>query len=195
MGLAQKIILIVLPIAIAIPALAQVQVGQYRLSRYQQIVTEYKRDGTVVVKVTGNRVVLESADGQIRLEAGVITAESRLRTGQETRLTKARAEGQVTFRLSQPKESRTARGRAEVVLYDDSTRQVTLQNGIFVEVDDPRFLATQKGDRGVIFLGEEDLRVVLEGDPERTETIIQPKRPPAEETKSDTSRPKLSQNL
>lgn len=182
MGLTQKLILIFLLTGVTVPTLAQVQVGQYRLSRYQQIVTEYKRDGTVVVKVTGNRVVLESADGQIRLEASAITAESRLRTGQETRLTKARAEGQVTFRLSQPKESRTARGRAGIVLYDDSTRQVTLQNGIFVEVDDPRFLAAQKGDKGIIYLGEEDLRVVLEGDPERTETVIQPKRLPAEET-------------
>lgn len=183
MGFKQKLILIASLVIAAVPALAQVQVGQYRLSRYQQIVTEYKRDGTVVVKVTGNRVVLESADGQVRLEASSITAESRLRTGQETRLTKARAEGQVTFRLVQTKEKRTARGHAGVVLYDDATRQVTLQNGIFVEVDDPQFVATQKGDRGTIYLGEEDLRVVLEGDPERTETVIQPKRPPAEEPK------------
>lgn len=181
MGLKQKLILIALLTMVAVSALAQVQVAQYRLSRYRQITTEYKRDGTVVVRVTGSRVVLESADGQVRLEANSITAESRLQTGQETRLTKARAEGQVAFRLVQRKEKRTARGSAGVVLYDDSTRQVTLQNGIFVEVDDPQFLATQKGDRGTIYLGEEDLRVVLEGDPERTETVIQPKRPHDEE--------------
>ncbi len=183
MSLRQKLILIISMSVVAIPALAQVQVGHYRLSRYQQIVTEYKRDGTVVVKVTGNRVVLESADGQVRMEASVITAESRLRAGQETRLTRARAEGQVTFRLSQPKENRVARGRAGVVAYDDATRQVTLQNGVFVEVDDPQFTATQKGDKGTIYLGEEDLRVVLEGDPERTETTIQPKSPPTEGSK------------
>lgn len=183
MSLSQKLILILWISVVSMPALGQVQVGQYRLSRYQQIVTEYKRDGTVTVKVTGGRVVLESTDGQVRMEARVITAESRLQTGQATRLTRARAEGQVTFRIAQPKEKRTARGSAGVVLYDDATRQVTLQNGVFVEVDDPRFLATQKGDKGTIFLGEEDLRVVLEGDPERTETVIQPKRPPAEETK------------
>lgn len=183
MVLRQKLILMVCLVGAVVPALAQVQVGRYRLSRYQQIVTEYKRDGTVLVKVTGNRVVLESTDRQLRMEASVITAESRLQTGQETRLTRARAEGQVTFRLTQPKEKRTARGSAGVVLYDDATRQVTLQNGVFVEVDDPRFLATQKGDKGTIYLGEEDLRVVLEGDPERTETVIQPKRPPAEESK------------
>lgn len=182
MRFGQKLILMLYLCIIAVPAMAQVQVGEYRLSRYRQIVTEYKRDGTVVVKVTGDRVVLESADGQIRLEATSITAESRLQTGQETRLTKARAEGQVRFRLSQPKEKRTARGSAGVVLYDDAIRQVSLQNGIFVEVDDPRFLATQKGDRGTIYLGEEDLRVVLEGDPERTETVIQPRRPPSEES-------------
>ncbi len=69
------------------------------------------------------------------------------------------------------------------MLYDEATRQVTLQNGVLVQVDDPQFLATQKGDKGTIYLGEEDLRVVLEGDPERTETVIQPKRPLAEETK------------
>ncbi|GIV15626.1 MAG: hypothetical protein KatS3mg022_1061 [Armatimonadota bacterium] len=183
MSLRQKLILIMCLAAISVSAPAQVQVGQYRLSRYQQIVTEYKRDGTVLVKVTGNRVLLESTDGQLRMEASVITAESRLQTGQQTRLTRARAEGQVTFRLAQPKEKRIARGSAGVVLYDDATRQVTLQNGVFVEVDDPRFLATQRGDKGTIYLGGEELRVVLEGDPERTETIIQPKRPPAEETK------------
>lgn len=183
MALRQKLILIVCLAVMSASAPAQVQVGQYRLSRYQQIVTEYKKDGTVLVKVTGNRVVLESTDGQLRMEAGVITAESRLQPGQETRLTKARAEGQVTFRLVQPKEKRTARGSAGVVLYDDVTRQVTLQNGVFVEVDDPRFVATQKGDKGTIYLGEEDLRVVIEGDPARTETVIQPKRPSAEETK------------
>ncbi|MDW8319907.1 MAG: hypothetical protein RMM08_00975 [Armatimonadota bacterium] len=183
MFLRQKLILIITLAVTAVSAVAQVQVGQYRLSRYQQIVTEYKRDGTVVVKVTGDRVVLESTDGLLRMEASIITAESRLRAGQETRLIKARAEGQVTFHLAQPKEKRTARGNAGVVLYDDATRQVTLQNGVFVEVDDPRFLATQKGDKGTIYLGEEDLRVVLEGDPNRTETVIQPKRLPAEETK------------
>ncbi len=164
----------------SVPVLAQVQVGQYRLTRYQQIVTEYKRDGTVVVRVSGNRVVLESTDGQVRLEASTIIAESRLQQGQETRLTRARAEGGVTFRLSQPKEKRTARGSAGVVMYDDATRQVTLQHNIVVEVDDPQFLATQKGDKGTIYLGEEDLRVVLEGDPQRTETVIQPRRPPSE---------------
>lgn len=166
-----------------LPASAQVQVGQYRISRYQQIVTEYKRDGTVVVRVTGSRVVLESLDGQLRLEANVITAESRFQSGQETRLTRAKAEGRVAFRMAQPKENRTARGNAEVVSYDDATRQVTLQNGIFVEVDDPRFSATQKGDRGTIYLGEEDLRVVLEGEPERTETIIRTKPAPTEGAK------------
>jgi len=183
MRFARKPIQIVCALLAAAPVLAQVQVGQYRLSRYQQIVTEYKRDGTVVVKVTGSRVVLESADGQLRMEARTITAESRLQTGQETRLMKARAEGQVTFRLVQPKENRIAQGNAGVVSYDDATRQVTLQDGVFVQVDDPRFLATQKGDRGTIYLGGEDLRVVLEGAPERTETVIQPKRPPAQETK------------
>lgn len=183
MSFSHKVILIFCLTAITVPVLAQVQVGQYRLSRYQQIVTEYKKDGTITIKVTGNRVVLESTDGQMRMEASVITAESRLQTGQETRLTRARAEGQVTFRLVQPREKRTAQGRAGVVLYDDATRQVTLHNGVFVQVDDPQFLATQKGDKGTIYLGEEDLRVVLEGDPERTETVIQPKRPPAEETK------------
>jgi lipopolysaccharide export system protein LptA len=183
MTLSQKITLIACLTVTTIPAPAQVQVGQYRLSRYQQIVTEYKRDGTVLVRVTGNRVVLESTDGQLRIEAGAITAESRLQTGRETRLTRARAEGQVSFRLTQPKEKRTARGTAGVVLYDDATRQVTLQNGVFVEVDAPRFVATQKGDKGTIYLGEQDLRVVLEGDPSRTETVIQPKRPPAEEEK------------
>lgn len=176
MSSAHKLLLIVCLCVVVTRASAQLQVGQYRLSRYQQIVTEYKRDGTVLVRVTGNRVLLESNNGQLRMEASVITAESRLQTGQETRLTRARAEGQVTFRLVQPKEKRTARGNAGVVVYDDATRQITLQGGVFVEVDDPRFLATQKGDRGTIFLGEEDLRVVLEGDPARTETVIQPKR-------------------
>jgi lipopolysaccharide export system protein LptA len=119
----------------------------------------------------------------MRMEASTITAESRLQAGQETRLMRARAEGQVTFRLVQPKEKRTAQGRAGVVLYDDTTRQITLQDGVFVQVDDPQFLATQKGDRGTVYVGEEHLRVVLEGDPERTETVIQPKRPSAEEKK------------
>lgn len=183
MRLTLKLIPLVWLLVAALPALAQVQVGQYRLSRYQQIVTEYKKDGTVTVKVTGNRVVLESTDGQMRMEASAIVAESRLQTGQETRLMRARAEGQVTFRLVQPREKRTAQGRAGAVLYDDATRQITLQNGVFVQVDDPQFLATQKGDKGTIYLGEEDLRVVLEGDPERTETVIQPRRPPAEEKK------------
>lgn len=183
MRLTQKLILIACLTVTMLPALAQMQVGQYRLSRYQQIVTEYKKDGTVTVRVTGNRVVLESTDGQMRMEASTITAESRLQAGQETRLMRARAEGQVTFRLVQPKEKRTAQGRAGVVLYDDTTRQITLQDGVFVQVDDPQFLATQKGDRGTIYLGEEHLRVVLEGDPERTETVIQPKRPSAEEKK------------
>ena len=183
MRLVQKLILMVCFMVTMLPALAQMQVGQYRLSRYQQIVTEYKKDGTVTVRVTGNRVVLESADGQMRMEASSITAESRLQAGQETRLMRARAEGQVTFRLVQPREKRTAQGRAGTVLYDDTTRQVTLQDGVLVQVDDPQFLATQKGDRGTIYLGEEQLRVVLEGDPERTETVIQPRRPPAEEKK------------
>ncbi len=181
MTLKQKLFCTVALALASVPVLAQVQVGQYRLTRYQQIVTEYKRDGTVVVRVSGSRVVLESTDGQLRLEASTITAESRLQPGQETRLTKARAEGGVTFRLVQPKERRTAKGSAGVVVYDDATRQVTLQNNIFVEVDDPQFLATQKGDRGTIYLGEEDLRVVLEGNPERTETVIQPKRPAGED--------------
>jgi lipopolysaccharide export system protein LptA len=177
-------LLLIAHIALTVSSLeAQLQVGQYRLSRYQQIVTEYKRDGTVIVKVSGNRVLLESTDGQLRLEARTITAESRLQAGQETRLMKARAEGQVTFRLVQPKENRTAQGTAGIVAYDDATRQVTLQTSVFVQVDDPRFLATQKGDRGTIYLGEDDLRVVLEGDPNRTETVIQPKSPPAGETK------------
>lgn len=183
MSLGTKLLLILCGTVATACAMAQVQVGQYRLSRYQQIVTEYRRDGTVLVRVTGTRVLLESADGQLRLEASVISAESRLQPGQETRLTRARAEGQVTFRLAQPREKRTARGNAGVVIYDDASRQVTLQGGVFVEVDDPRFLATQKGDRGTIYLGEEDLRVVLEGDPARTETVIQPKRAPAEESK------------
>ncbi|MCS6949063.1 MAG: hypothetical protein RMM06_01105 [Armatimonadota bacterium] len=176
MALARKILLIAWLCAETTLSSAQVQVGQYRLSRYQQIVTEYKRDGTVLVRVTGTRVLLESTDGQLRMEASTITAESRLQAGQETRLTRARAEGQVTFRLAQPKERRVARGNAGTVLYDDATRQVTLQGGVFVEVEDPRLVATQKGDRGTIFLGEEDLRVVIEGDPARTETVIQPKR-------------------
>ncbi len=88
MSFFHKVILIFCLTAITVPVLAQVQVGQYRLSRYQQIVTEYKKDGTITIKVTGNRVVLESTDGQMRMEASVITAESRLQTGQETRLTR-----------------------------------------------------------------------------------------------------------
>lgn len=176
MRFGKNLLLIVGIGAAAVSAAAQVQVGQYRLSRYQQIVTEYKRDGTVLVRVTGARVLLESTDGQLRMEASVITAESRLQSGQDARLTRARAEGQVAFRLVQAKEKRTARAHAGVVVYDDATRQVTLQGGVFVEVDDPRLVATQRGDRGTIFLGEEDLRVVLEGDPARTETVIQPKR-------------------
>ena len=183
MRLCFKLILISYLSAVAMHALAQVQVGQYRLSRYQQIVTEYKKDGTVTVRVTGSRVVLESTDGQVRMEASVITAESRLQPGQVTRITRARAEGQVTFRLVQPKEKRSAQGRAGVVLYDDAPRQVSLQNGVFVQIDDPQFLATQKGDKGTIFLEEDGLRVVLEGDPERTETTIQPKSAPAAEAK------------
>lgn len=159
---------------------AQVQVGQYRLSRYQQILTEYRRDGTVFVRVSGDRVLLESTDGRLRMEARVITAESRLRTGQESRLTRARAEGQVTIRVHQPREKRTARGTAGVVTYDDTTRQVTLQGGVVVEVEDPQFVALQRGDRGTIFLGEQELRVVLEGDPDRTETVIQTRQPPSE---------------
>lgn len=163
--------------------LAQVQLGQYRLSRYQQILTEYRRDGTVTVRVTGERVLLESSDGRLRIEARTITAESRLQQGQESRLVRARAEGQVSIRVVQPREKRVAKGSAGVVSYDDATRQITLQGGVVVEVEDPQFVAVQRGDRGTIFLAEQELRVLLEGDPNRTETVVQTRQPSAGEKK------------
>jgi lipopolysaccharide export system protein LptA len=131
----------------------------------------------IIFKITGNPVTIKAKKQSIEMTAYQMTAHVNIEKPGQERLQTVIASKGITGTYYQSEEKRTFRVRAETANYDSTKQTLTVKGNVTAIAEDELYRATQKGDQVTIYLGENPVRTVVDGDPRRTHAELAPKQP------------------